>query len=71
MFISEIATSTVVFNFVLRVFSYCNKSRYFPHNKKHLHDRAISLGGEVWTNKTSLMLPLFIEEPDTQMHKKR
>ena len=28
---------------------------------KHLHDRTISLRGEVWNHKTSLMPPLFVE----------
>jgi hypothetical protein len=28
---------------------------------KHLHDRIISLRGEVWAHKTSLTPPLFIE----------
>jgi hypothetical protein len=28
---------------------------------KHLHDRIISLRGEVWAHKTSLTPPLFVE----------
>jgi hypothetical protein len=30
---------------------------------KHLHDRLISIRGEVWVHKSSLTLPLFIEMP--------
>ena len=30
---------------------------------KHLHDRIVSLSGEVWVYKTSLIPPLFIEVP--------
>jgi hypothetical protein len=30
-------------------------------NGKHLHDRIISVRGEVWAHKTSLASPLFIE----------
>jgi hypothetical protein len=30
-------------------------------NGKHLHDRIISVRGEVWAHKTSLTSPLFIE----------
>ena len=38
---------------------------------KHLHDRIISLSGEVWAHKTSLTPPLFIGVPVASQESKR
>jgi hypothetical protein len=37
----------------------------------HLHDRIISLTGEIWTHTTILTLPLFIEVPGPNTESER